>query len=356
MLPQRIFLRAPNWVGDLVMATASFARVRRAWPSAEIIGGIRPYLRSLLAGSGWFDGLIETPPAGGVTGLVRQAADLRRGRFDLAVVLPNSLETALVPWLAGIPRRVGYRQGRPLLLTDGLRARPGRRPPWRRHGPRRVPEPMPQYYSALLDVLGLPAIDPHPQLTVTAEERAAFDVWLTERGVTADEPLVVLNAGASYGASKLWEPDRFAEVARRFQTDGARALLMAGPSEVAMVREIAAHSGALAMIDPVQPLGMLKPVMERASLCITTDSGPRHVAVAFDVPVVCLMGPTDRRYTDYCLERSIVLRKELDCSPCHRKVCPLGHRNCMRLIEVDEVVAAGRDLLGRFPRPLAPAR
>jgi heptosyltransferase-2 len=342
---RRIFVRAPNWVGDLVMATAAFGRMRRAYPTAEIVAGMRPYLRSLLAGTAFFDEIVDVPKARGPRDLWRQAAALRKRRFDLAVVLPNSIETGVIPLLAGIPYRVGYRQGRPGLMNLGLRA-PRGRPWWRRHGARRVPKPMPEYYDELLDELGIPPAPRRVSLVVTEAERAAAAEWLGARGVAPGEPLVALNPGASFGASKLWEPDRFAAVARHFQERrGLRALLLAGPAEVEAVRAMAAASGALAAIDPVLPVGMLKPLLERAAVLITTDSGPRHIGVALGVPVVCLMGPNDRRYTDYQLERQRVIRKDLECSPCQRKVCPLGHRRCMTDIGVAEVIEAAQRLL-----------
>jgi heptosyltransferase-2 len=334
------------------MATASFARLRAGFPDAEIVCGLRPYLRSLLDGSDYFDAFFDVSSGGGARGLWRQARELRRSRFDLALVFPNSLRSGLLVSLAGIPRRVGDRHGRGLLVNAGPRAE-RRRGQWGKRGLRRVPAPMPSYYHDILDHLGLPPGGQRGRLVVTAEERREIDAWLSARGVAPYEPLVVLNAGASYGSSKLWEPERFAAVARHFRERGATVLLLAGPAEVEMVRGIARASGALAAIDPVQRVGMLKPTLERAALLVTTDSGPRHVAVAFDVPVVCLMGPNDRRYTDYCLEKTALIRKDLECSPCQRKVCPLGHHLCMRSIEIDEVVRAGEDLMRRFPRPLA---
>ena len=117
-------------------------------------------------------------------------------------------------------------------------------------------------------------------------------------------------------------------------------VLLSGPGDVDMVRGIAAESGALAAVDPVLRVGMVKPMVARSSALITVDSGPRHVAVALGVPLVCLIGPNDPRYTNYGLEKTELIRKDIECSPCQEKVCPLGHRRCMTLIEVDEVVAA----------------
>ena len=128
-----------------------------------------------------------------------------------------------------------------------------------------------------------------------------------------------------------------------------RALVLVGPSEVELGQRIAAEGNAIAMSNPVLPLDRLRALVRRGALMVTGDTGPRHLAVAFDVPVVCLMGPNDPNYTNYCMERTVLIRKELECSPCQRKVCPLGHHRCMRDITVEEVQAAGEQLLGLRP-------
>ncbi len=348
--PARILIRAPNWVGDLVMATPALARIRAGFPNAHVAVGLRPYLKPLLSGTPFCDALLDLPKTPSLADLRRQAARLRAQRFDLAVVLANSLQTGLLVRLAGIPQRLGYTQGRPFTMTMGLRA-PAQRSLFRRHGPRRVPKAMPHYYADLLDLLALPPVGDRPQLHVSAEEDAAVDAWLASRGVAPSAPLVLLNAGASFGASKLWFADRFATVGRQLrERHGLTPIFLAGPAEVELVRGIAAEAQALATVDPVFPLSTLKALVRRARLMVTTDTGPRHVAVAFGVPVVCLMGPTDPRYTNYCLDETVLLRKELECSPCHRKVCPLGHQNCMRMIGVDEVLQACVQVLDRTGR------
>ena len=146
---RKIWVRAPNWVGDLVMATAAIDRLRRAFPAAELIGGMRPILRPMMAGTNWFDRIVETPRAGGLKGLWRQVRAMRAERFDLAVVLPNSIETALIPRLAGVPLRLGYQQGRSGLLNLGIAAQVRRRWFQRRMGPRRWATPMPHYYNEI---------------------------------------------------------------------------------------------------------------------------------------------------------------------------------------------------------------
>lgn len=344
---RRIWLRAPNWLGDYVMATATFARVRAAFPAAHITVGMRPFLRPLASGAECFDAIVDTPKVAGLRALWREVQAMRQADYDLAIVLPNSPITGLVPFLAGVPWRLGYRQGRPGLMNLGQKAVVRRRWFQRRQGPRRWPTPMPNYYHDLLDELGLPAGGTHPVLPCTPADRAWVDNHLRELGVAADQPLLLLVVGANFGASKLWMPERFAAVARHFQDRrGMRALVLAGPAEVELGERIASEGGALAMTRPVLPLDRLRALVERAALMVTGDTGPRHLAVAFDRPIVCLMGPNDPNYTNYCMERTILIRKELECSPCQRKVCPLGHHRCMREIDVAEVVAAGERLLG----------
>ena len=344
---RRIWLRAPNWLGDFVMATGAFERVRAAFPGASITAGMRPYLRPLLTGANFFDEVVDTPRAKGLGDLLRQVRAMRDARFDLAIVLPNSLATGLGPFLARVPLRLGYQQGRPMTMNLGKRVASLRHWFEPRRGPKRQPVPMPVYYRDLLDVIGLPGEGLHPRLHVTDAEETWVDEHLRSLGITPGTRLLLLVVGANFGASKLWMPDRFAAVARHFQErHGMRALVLVGPSEVELGERIAADGGAIALSKPVLPLDKLKALVRRGALMVTGDTGPRHLAVAFDVPIVCLMGPTDPDYTRYCLDRTILIRKDLECSPCQRKICPLGHHRCMRDIAVEEVVAAGERLLG----------
>ncbi len=345
---QRIYVRAPNWVGDFVMATASFARLRKAFPAAHITLAARPFLEPMCRGSDWFDEFLPTPQAKGLGGLLQQARNLKARRCDLAVVMPNSLETGLVPFLARVPVRLGYLQGRSWLMTHGVRAVTARHFWQKRIGPRRIPVPMPNYYRDLLDVIGIPGDSLHPDLPITNDARAWVDAHMSRLGIGAHERIVLFVVGANFGASKLWMPERFSEIARRYAQKGYRSIVTVGPAEVELGKRIAQDAGVLALVDPVLSLDRLSALVARCALMITGDTGPRHLAVAFDRPVVCLMGPTDSRYTDYCLERTTLIQKKLPCMPCQKKVCPLGHHQCMRDISVDEVEQAGDALLAKF--------
>ena len=309
---------------------------------------MRPYLQPLLTNTPYFDDVLMMPKASGVGAVgtfFSQVRAVRAGRFDLAIVLPNSQVTGWVARLAGVPWRLGYQQGRPGTMNLGLRAEKNRRLFGPRIGPRRVPTPMPEYYDALLDVLELPPAPPGVGLHTSAEERAQVCAYLKGHGIDPDGDLVLLNAGASYGPSKLWVEERWVELARHYKAMGMTPIFLSGPKEVEMVRPIAAAAGVHGMTDPVGSLDLLKALLERARLVISTDTGPRHLALWSHVPTVCLMGPNDSRYTDYALDRQIVIQKQLECVPCQRKECPLGTRQCMLDITVDEVLAAGDQML-----------
>ena len=330
------------------MATATFARLRRAFPDARITAGMRPYLRPLLSGTDWFDEVVDTRKVAGIGGFFREVKAMRAAAFDLAVVLPNSLATGLLPFFAGVPWRLGYQQGRPFLMNLGKSAAVRRHWWQRREGPRRQPTPMPAYYHELLDVLQLPPGGMHPELVVPPADAAWIDDHLRSLGIAPKTPLLLLVVGANFGASKLWPPERFTEVARALSARrGMQALVLVGPGEVELGERIAEGAAAICLSQPVLPLDKLKALVARGDLMITGDTGPRHIAVAFDRKVVCLIGPTDPNYTNYCLDDTILLRRDLSCSPCQRKVCPLGHHRCMRDIAVDEVLQAAERLLDR---------
>jgi heptosyltransferase-2 len=345
---KRILVRGPNWMGDLVMATPVFARIRASFPDAHITCGLRPNLLPLLSNTPFFDAFLEMPQSKGLRrwpSFWAQVRTVRRGGYQLAIVLPNSLSSGWIMKLAGVPHRLGYRQGRPFTMNLGLTAEKNRGVFQRRHGPRRVPTPMPEYWGKLLDVMELPPRSADPSLHTSDAENAWIDAWLTDHGIDPQARIVLLNAGANYGPSKLWVADRWVELARHYRSNSAEPIFLAGPNETEMVAEIAAQAGAQwAFV----PLDKLKALVGRSRLVVSTDTGPRHLALGMRVPTVCLMGPNDPRYTNYALDRQVVLQKDLECVPCQMKICPLGHQNCMKEITVGDVIEAADGLIERL--------
>lgn len=332
-------VRCPNWVGDIVMATPVFDCLRRNLPQARIVGVMKRSARGIVKDGPWFDEIVDANDKTWA-GFQRMRQQLRALSPDAAVLLTNSMRSALTMRLSGVRRVYGYRrQWRSCLLTGG--------PAASRNGTI-TPIPMSEYYLEICRWLGLELPPrPKPSLFIGDELHRRADSLLAGYGIAAGDFLVGLNPGASFGSSKCWPPEYFAELAELCQRSlGARIILFSGPGEEGIIQAILDRTQAnvIDTRDDKVDLELLKPLVKRCNLFVTNDTGPRHYAVAFDVPTVVIMGSTDPRYTAANLDRTIVVRKELDCSPCHKKVCPRGHE-CMTGIRPDEVFAAAERLV-----------
>lgn len=344
--PTRILIVLPNWVGDVVLATPALRALRTRFAGASIAGLVREPLTEILAGGDWLDEVIYWPE--GKTrdsrrqGLLGLAGELRDRHFDWALLLANSFRSALLARLAGIPRRIGYdRDGRGLLLTDKLL-------PYRFKG-KYVPTPMVRYYNAIARYLGCRDCPIVPELYTTPEEEQVAADALEASGARPNQPIVILNPGASYGLAKCWLPERFAEVADHLVERTQAAIMIAcGPKEMTIARKVAGmmRQRPTVLDNPVMRLGPLKALVRRASLLITNDTGPRHFANAFGTPAVTVFGPTDREWTttDVPSEKQLII--PVDCGPCMKRECPLDHR-CMTRITGDMVLTAALELLER---------
>ena len=339
-----VLVFCPNWVGDVVMATPVFKCLRQNYPDARIIGLIRGYARGVVEDAPWFDQLIEMNDKTW-RGFVRLVFRIRRLKGQIAVVLPHTFRSALLARLGGARRIYGYRRnGRSTLITDGPRPL--------RDGGRIRPVPMVDYYLEICRRLQLTIDrDTKPRLFIARSLQERGNRLLARYGIGPDDMVIGLNPGAQYGASKCWPPEHFARLAELLeQRWNCRLLLFIGPGEESIGDEIVQLSrAAIINSGPDQvDLALLKPLIQRCRLLVTNDTGPRHYAVAFDIPVVVIMGPTDPRYTHANLEKTRVLRQELDCSPCHLKECPLEH-SCMRDITPQDVLQAAEQLVQEKP-------
>jgi heptosyltransferase-2 len=332
--PLRLLIVLPSWVGDVVMATPVLRRIRSALPGAFIGGLCRPGIDQLLAGSDLLDEL-HVERASGVMGPKFVAAKIRPRRYDTALLLTNSFSTALTVRIAGIPRRIGYdRDSRGILLTDRLAA------PTREIGSGGATSllahaftrakfdltPACTYYWRAADsLLGEDSVIPDPfawpvpasdrgkpvcmELATTPAEEAEADRILSSLGGVGGAGgtggatrFVVLNPGGNNEA-KRWPAERFGALAAWLAGGGAGQqfgiAINGSPGERELCARIASMSGVPALILPDHgiTLGALKAVVKRASLMVTNDTGPRHIAAAFGVPVVSLFGPTDHRWT-----------------------------------------------------------
>jgi heptosyltransferase-2 len=361
---QRILVVQPSWVGDAVMATPTLRALREHFPEAHISYLMRRYVKPVYEGMPWADRLItyrtgKTRAKAG-KGTFDLAGRLRSGKFDLAILLPNSFKSALICKMAGIDRIIGYeRDGRGFLLDDKLL-------PVKERG-KFIPTPIVKYYLGLAHYLGATHRDLKLQLFVTESERRDAQDVLVRCGLDADldrpatthglPPLIVLNPGAQYGAAKCWLPDYFAQLADRFVEQlGATVMISAAPKERPIVDAVLRQMKhtAIDLSRAGMTLGAMKEIVRRCDLMVTNDTGPRHIAAAFDVPVVTVFGPTHPEWTEiyYAKERQVAVK--VFCGPCQKKTCPLDHR-CMTRITPGMVFAASMQLLPATP-PRPPAQ
>jgi heptosyltransferase-2 len=269
---------------------------------------------------------------------------LRKQKIDLAVLFPNSFRSALIARLGGCRRRVGYaRYGRSLLLTDLLQ-------PLRDHRGRLLPSPILDAYNMLAERAGCPPPSRTMELfTTPRDEAAADDVW-RRAGLSNYARVVCLNPGAAFGSAKHWPVDYFVTLARALaHRQGCGVLVLCGPAERELARriaELAGHPAVSSLADAPLSIGLTKACVRRVDLLVTTDSGPRHFAAAFQRPVLTLFGPTHIAWTETYHPLAVHLQEKVDCGPCQRRICPLDHR-CMNRLTPAKVYSAATAMLAK---------
>jgi heptosyltransferase-2 len=301
---------------------------------------VKKNAQGILRDGPWFDGFIGCDDKSW-SGFWRMTGQIRDYKAEMAVLLSNSVRSALNVWLGGVKNIYGYRRNfRGIFLRGG--------PEPIRNNSRIAPMPTTEYYLGICRWLGLNVPEKvQPKLFIGQQILKRAESLFQKYGIRENDLVVGLNPGASFGASKCWPPEHFAELAELCEKElGAKILLLSGPGEESIAQAVLKKSSA-EIIDTYNDkvdLELLKPFVQRCNLLITNDTGPRHYAVALDIPVVVIMGPTNPDYTAMNLDRTIVIRKEMGCSPCHKKVCP-GEHQCMTEITAAEVFTAARKLL-----------
>jgi heptosyltransferase II len=333
----KIAVFCPNLIGDTVMATPTFRALRQGFPAARIVGVIKPSVAPTLDSTPWFDDRVCFDPKSlnhehrTLATLLR----LRREQFDLAILLPNSFRPAWLAWLAGIPRRVGYvRYGRGILLTDRLYDT-------RDASGKRLPTPIVEAYLKLARQVGCVVDSVRIELATTDEDEDAADRAFASLGLGDERRTVCLNTGGAFGPAKNWPVPHFAELARRLvDVADVSVLVLCGPNERESAREIVAAADrrlVVSLADQPLGIGLTKACVRRASLLITTDSGPRHFAAAFQTPVITLFGPTHIAWTRTNYPHAWHILHRVPCGPCQRPVCPERHHRCMRDLSPEAV-------------------
>jgi heptosyltransferase-2 len=323
MKAERIVVRAPNWLGDVVMSLAALRDIRRHFPKARIEMLARESVSSVY-------GAVPEIDAVRTSRGVREDGRALRGEFDLALLLPNSFGTALAPWLAGIPERWGYATDmRSLLLTRRTRV------PKSVRGQSQV-----YYYRAMLAGVGIDTSAP-PDAALRCP-----DEW-RRRGaaLTGGSPTIALSPGAAFGTAKRWLPERFAAAADALgRRRGASAVIVGTAKERPLGEWIAERMTVPTRVLCGQTtLPELVGILAASQLLLTNDSGSMHVAAALGTPLVAVFGPTDWRETSPFGARTAVVREDAHCAPCMLRECPIDHR-CMERVSVAHVLSAAEAL------------
>jgi len=344
---KRILVRGPNWLGDAVMCEPALRGLRRLFPDAQIALLVKPAVADLFAGHPSLTRVLTYDTKGrhaGLSGKWGLAGQLRRQGFDLAVLFQNAFEAAFLTFLAGVPRRYGYAtDGRSLLLSDPVAT------PDRRTLVHQV-----RYYWDLLEPLGLKGDPSAPELVVFPEEEQAMAGRFAHGGLTAMDVVVGVNPGSTYGGAKRWLPERFAEVTERLcgtirESRGQQVsvVIFGAKGEEPLGQEIAARlSSPSLVLSGATTIRELMAAVKRCAMLLTNDTGPMHIASAFQVPVVAIFGPTDWRTTSPFGSAHAIVRQPVDCAPCLLRECPIDHR-CMTRVSVDQVYEAAVKQLGR---------
>jgi len=333
----------PNWVGDVVMATPAIRAIRQHFAAARLVAVCRPYVSGVLEGAPWFDGEMFLDPHGEWRHSLPAAAwNLRGEKIDLAILFPNSFRSALTAWLGGCQRIVGFhRDWRGWMLSDRLESLRDVNGNFR-------PTPVINDYNRLAEAVGCPAPGHRMELFTTTADEAAADAYYEKHRIRASEEVICLNPGAAFGAAKFWPIDSFAELAQILaEQRSAKVIVLCGPNECEQSRAIARTANRTtvhSLADEPLSLGLTKALVRRCTILVTTDSGPRHFAAAFNRPVVSLFGPTFIEWTQTYFNKEICLQKQVSCGPCQLRVCPTDHA-CMKLLTPEEVLTAIQRLL-----------
>jgi heptosyltransferase-2 len=338
-----VCLVLPNWIGDAVMATPAIRAVRGQLGSGRLIGVQRPYIEGAMDGLGWFDRQIRLNPLGPRRERWPAVASaLRQEKIDIAILFPNSFHAAWVAWCGNCRRRIGYaRYGRSPLLTDPL-------DPLRDSRGKLLPSPCLDAYIRLVECAGWSVPSKKMQLATTRADEETVDQLWQRTGLNRYPEVICLNPGAAFGSAKYWPSEYFGALAASIRDQrGSGVLVLCGPGEVKLAQRIvdsADRPGVLSLAKEPLSIGLTKACIRRCDLLVTTDSGPRHFAAAFNRPVVTLFGPTHIAWTETYFSRAIHLQKRVDCGPCQQRTCPLDHR-CMHELRPAEVFGALERLL-----------
>lgn len=320
----RILVISPNWIGDAVMAQPLLRLLHERNPQRPIDvlapSWVAPVWRAIRE----VDTVIEAPFKHGKLQWAERrsfARQLRERGYAEAYVLPNTLKFALIPWMAGIPRRVGYKGEMRYGLINVMH-----------HDDKRSLRPMVSFYAALASAPAktapLPSALPRPALSV---EDARIDNVTAQFGLIRSAPVVIFAPGAEFGSAKRWPTAHFAELAKtaRHMHPDVQVVLLGSAKDREVCEEIVVLAPHAKNLAGATSLDQAIAVIAAADAVVSNDSGLLHIASALNRPIVAIYGPTDPDHAPPFSDVAVSLSLHLECAPCRQRECPLGHHRCM---------------------------
>ena len=328
----RILIVGPSWVGDMVMAQSLFMTLKQKDPNC-IIDVLAPgWSKPLLERMPEVTDAIEMPLGHGSFSFGTRRAlgkSLRDRHYEQAIVLPRSWKSAVVPFSANIPKRTGYHgEQRFILLNDR-----------RKLDKQGLPMTVHRFNALAYDKQPM-AAPPVPQPKLLINEQGVADA-LQSQGLDRDKPVLVMCPGAEYGPAKRWPEQHYAEVANHYLEQGWQVWLMGSQKDEVVTAEINAQTQDRCVdLAGRTKLGEAIDLMSLADYVVTNDSGLMHVAASLDRHLVALYGSSDPGFTPPLNAKAKIIRLGLECSPCFKRECPLGHTNCLVEIDPSRVIKA----------------
>jgi len=330
---KKILLRAPNWVGDSAVATPAIKAIRTKFPDAEITVMVRPSVAGVFASARYVDRVWIEPKPSGLREWFRITRAVRQQHFDLAVLFPNSFESAAMVFLGGVRQRVGYAMdSRGWMLTHRVQ------------GEKRKVHHV-NYYLELAKAVSADVSKPSMEITARQEDRTNARKLLAVSGIPLEHRFMILSPGAAFGAAKRWGDQQFAEAADKLAEEFKLAVVIIGSEGE---RSISNSIRDCMKIPPVilngkTSLETLIGLIAESALMLGNDSGPIHLASALGIPAVAVFGATDYKVAAPYGPRGRDVHVDVECSPCWLRECPIDHR-CMTRVSPEMVCAAVREV------------
>lgn len=337
-------VRAPNWVGDAVISVPALRELRRLLPLAHITMAVRPGTADIFIGADFVDDVLIYERAS-IASAWEQVRQWRPRRFDLAVLLQNAFEAALITSLARVPMRVGYAtEWRGFLLTNPLPL-----PEWKdeRHESFYYLNVISELERLLYGTASGETIAPQFDLNISLARKQKAHALLHEHGLRISAPLVLLCPGSINSRAKRWPAERYAALGDRLIESGANVVLIGSPGESEVSQEVCKH----AQLQPIVLTGITTvaeatALISIADMLITNDTGPAHIGSALHTPTLVIFGPTNPLTTYPMSLKAEIVRHPPDCAPCMLRDCPIDHR-CMTAISPEEVFKRATALLAQ---------